>query len=121
MEDTGCPFISDDSELPDFLSGLGKLSSESKAKLIKNLSYEEVEFIVKHDCSSNKSPGLDGLPYELYKATWDIIGQDFAKVLQVELARFRLIESDKHGATRLTSKVEGVPWGGFGRGQPKCR
>ena len=109
LEDTGSPFISDDSELPDFLSGLGKLSSESKAKLIKNLSYEEVEFIVKHDCSSNKSPGLDGLPYELYKATWDIIGQDFAKVLQVELARFRLIESDKHGATRLTSKVEGVP------------
>ena len=103
MEDTGSPFISDDSELPDFLSGLGKLSSESKAKLIKNLSYEEVEFIVKHDCSSNKSP------YELYKATWDIIGQDFSKVLQVELARFRLIESDKHGATRLTSKVEGVP------------
>ena len=30
-------------------------------------------------------------------------------VLQVELARFLLIESDKHGATSLTPKVEGVP------------
>ena len=53
--------------------------------------------------------GLDGLPYEFYKATWDIIGQDFYKVLQVQMVRFRLIESDRHGATRLASKVEGVP------------
>ena len=30
-------------------------------------------------------------------------------MLQVQLARFRLIESDKHGATRLASKVDGVP------------
>ena len=30
-------------------------------------------------------------------------------VLQVQLERFRLIDSDRHGATRLCSKVYGVP------------
>ena len=30
-------------------------------------------------------------------------------MLQVELARFRLVDSDKHGATRLAPKVDGVP------------
>ena len=62
-----------------------------------------------NECELNKSPGLDGLPYEFYKVTWDIIGQDFTKVLQIELENFKLIESDKHGATRLASKVDGVP------------
>jgi hypothetical protein len=55
------------------------------------------------------SPGLDGLSYEFYKVTWDIIGQDFVKVLQVQLQRLKLIDSDKNGATRLCSKVDGVP------------
>ena len=109
LVDTGRTFVPDNTQLPDFLDGLGKLSSESQSKLAEDLTYEEVEHIVKHECEYNKSPGLDGLPYELYKATWDIIGVDFTKVLQVELARFRLIESDKHGATRLAPKVDGVP------------
>ena len=64
---------------------------------------------VKSDCDHNKSPGLDGLPYEFYQVTWDIIGHDFAEVLQVQLKRFILIESDRHGVTRLTSKVDGIP------------
>ena len=107
--DTGQPFVPDNSCLPDFLSGLGKLSQESKTKLAQDLSFSDVEHIIKHECDNNKSPGLDGLPYELYKATWEIIGQDFVKVLQVELANFQLIDSDRQGATRLASKVDGVP------------
>ena len=109
LVDTGSPFVADPTHLPDFLAGLGKLSPGSKTKLASDLTYEEVEHIVKHECDYNKSPGLDGLPYELYNATWDIIGHDFTLVLQVELARLRLIESDKHGATRLAPKVDGVP------------
>ena len=109
LVDTGIPFVPDNSQLNDFLSGLGRLRPESKARLVRGLSFEEVEHVIKHECENNKSPGLDGLPYEFYKATWDIIGQDFSSVLQVELVRFKLIESDKHGATRLASKVDGVP------------
>ena len=95
--------------MPDFLSGLGKLSPDSQARVEKDITYAEVEDIAKNECENNKSPGLDGLSYEFYKATWDIIGQDFTRVLQVQMARFKLIESDRHGATRLASKVDGVP------------
>ena len=89
--DTGNPFVHDELHLQDFLSGLGKLSPESKANLVKNLTFEQVEDVVKHECDYNKSPGLDGLPYEIYKATWDVIGQDFARVLQVQMTRCRII------------------------------
>ena len=95
LVDTGEPFVADMTHLQDFLDGLGKLSPESQAKLMEDLKFEEVEHIIKHECDYNKSPGLDGLSYEFYKATWDIIDQDFTKVLQVELARFRLVDSDK--------------------------
>ena len=107
--DTGQPFVPDYTGLGDFLDGLGTLSQESQDNLIKPLDYEDIKNIVLHDCSTNKSPGLDGLSYEFYKTTWDIIGHDFQKVLQVQLQRLKLIDSDQHGATRLASKVDGVP------------
>ena len=81
------------------MSGLGKLSPKVQASVVKELNFEEVEHVINHD----------GLLYEFYKVTWDIIGQDFTVVLKVEMARFKLIESHKHGATRLAPKVEGVP------------
>ena len=59
--------------------------------------------------SNNKSPGLDGLTYEFFKKTWSIINELFFKVLQCQLDRLRLIDSDKVGATRLLSKVNGIP------------
>ena len=107
--DTGHPFEPDYSDLPDFLQDLGKLSQTSRAKLIKNLTLEQVRFVVFKNCANDKSPGLDGLPYEFYQATWDIIGEDFVKVLQCQLDRVKLIESNQHGATRLASKVDGIP------------
>ena len=91
----------DYTDLPDFLSNLSKLSQSSQDNLVKNLNFEQVKFVVFKKCDRNKSPGLDGLPYEFYQVTWDIIGHDFVKVLQCQLDRVRLMESDKHGATRL--------------------
>ena len=107
--DTGRPFVPNYTELGDFLEGLGSLSQENQEALIKPLNYEDIKHIVLHECSNDKSPGLDGLSYEFYKTTWDIIGHDFVKVLQVQLQRLKLIDSDQHGATRLGSKVDGVP------------
>ena len=107
--DTGQTFVPDYGDLPDFLQDLGSLSQGSQDKLVKNLDYEKVTSIVIKKCARNKSPGLDGLPYELYQVTWDIIGRDFVEVLQCQLDRVRLVESDQHGATRLTSKVAGIP------------
>ena len=109
LHDTGKPFVPDNTGLADFLADLGKLSPDSQEKVAKDFTFAEVEDIVKNECENNKSPGLDGLSYEFYKATWEVIGQDFTSVLQVQMARFKLIESDRHGATRLASKVDGVP------------
>ena len=80
-------------------------SYDKKENLILKLSTEEINNVVLKKCDKNKSPGLDGLPYEFYQATWNIIGQDFVDVLQVQLERLNHIESDRNGATRLTSKV----------------
>ena len=68
-----------------------------------------MKFVLFKKCARNKSPGLDGLPYKFYQATWDIVGQAFVKVLQCQLDRVRLVISDRRGAARLTSKVDCIP------------
>ena len=74
----------------------------------KNILGDELDYVIK-SCCNNKSPGLDGLTYEFYKKTWNIIKDVFMDVLQCQLDRLRLIDSDKIGATRLLPKVLGVP------------
>ena len=107
--DTGHPFLPSEEYLMKFLSPLSTLSEESQVRLVRDLTYEEVKQLVK-ECPTGRSPGLDGLPYEFYKATWDVIGQDFTEVLKAQLTNFTLIESGRHGATALPSKVTGVPF-----------
>ena len=75
---------------------------------MQNVKKEEIFDILK-ECPNSKSPGLDGLNYEFYKAVWDVIGEQFIKILQVQLNRLHLIKSNKMGATKLASKVDGVP------------
>ena len=108
LVDTGVPFVPDHACLDEFLVGLGRLSDLDSSKLHEDISMHEMTSIVEN-CENNKSPGLDGLSYEFYKAVWQVIAADFVQVLQCQLDRQRLIDSDKVGATRLTSKVVGVP------------
>ena len=82
----------------------GKITSN----LLKEMKIEELEEIV-GGCDHNKSPGLDGLSYEFYQETFPIIKNDLLEVLQCQLDRTRLIESNKDGVTRLAPKVSGVP------------
>ena len=74
----------------------------------KNVEMEELDTILKH-CKNNKSPGLDGLPYEFFKAVWSTIGSDFLKIIQCQLDRIAIVDSNKVGATRLLPKVIGTP------------
>ena len=60
-------------------------------------------------CKNNKSPGLDGIPYEFYKGAWDIIGDEVKEVLQCQLDRAAIIDSNRVGVTRLVPKVTGIP------------
>ena len=105
LQDTGQPFEPDDTHLEEFLSNLTQLSQDSQDALVMPLTEDEVKDVVK-SCDNGKSLGLDGLTYKFYKCTWVVIGTSFSKVLQVQLTRVRLLESGRHGATRL------IPIGG---------
>ena len=69
---------------------------------------EELQEVVMKS-KNNKSPGIDGICYEFYKRNWDIIKYDILEVLQCQLNRRRIVDSNKEGVTRLCSKVSGIP------------
>ena len=62
LNDTRQSFQASDEYLQDFLNTLSTLSEQSKAKLVREMTYEEVKQIVK-DCPTGRSPGLDGVPF----------------------------------------------------------
>ena len=64
----GSTFIQDTSHLDNFLDGLGRLSPESRDSLEEPVELEGLLEVIK-DCEKNKSPGIDGLPYEFYQVT----------------------------------------------------
>ena len=47
--------------------------------------------------------------YEFYKCTWSVIGSTFTNILQIQLDGENILESGRHGATCLISKVNAVP------------
>ena len=57
---------------------------------------------------AGKSPGLDGLPYEFYKATFHTVGPYLLAAFQAALNRGRLPATMLQGAVRLLPKVPGV-------------
>ena len=72
LNNTGSPFIPDNSGLDEMLTDLSSMNIEDSQKLEIDISEDELEFVISK-CSTNKSPGLDGLCYEFYKCTWFII------------------------------------------------
>ena len=108
LEDTGTSFQPDYSNLDKFLHNISALSEPESESLNSEINLEELDQVLK-SCKNNKSPGLDGLTYEFYKKVWPLIKHDFVKILQCQLDRACMIESNKIGATRLAPKVSGVP------------
>ena len=108
LQDTGIPFQPDNTNLNDMLADLVAMEKRDSEKLDVDISIEELELVIS-ECVNNKSPGLDGLCYEFYRSTWPIIKDTFLLVLQCQLDRNRIVSSNTIGATRLISKVDGVP------------
>ena len=54
------------------------------------MTKDEIEGVVK-SCPNGKSPGMTGLPYEFFKLTWDIIGDDFVEVVKDQLRNLVII------------------------------
>ena len=107
LRDTGQTFQPSHEHLPEFLAGLPTLSQQSSEELVAPLQKEELADALKQS-QRGKSPGLDGLGYEFYRAVWEVVGDDFFAMKAV-LASDLLPESDRHGETRLIVKVDGVP------------
>ena len=72
--DTGRSFVPNPKFENEFLGNLGHLNGQDSLNLVQPVSLDELELVIKN-CANNKSPGLDGLSYELYKILWPIIGQ----------------------------------------------
>ena len=103
--ETNEPFQPDYTELDDFLEGLGKLSDESRDIIEKPIVVVELELALEK-AANNKSPGLDGIPYELYKKTGEKVSETLVAVMNAQLERLKLMLSNTQGVTRLTPKTE---------------
>ena len=106
--DTGTPFKPDEEQVQGFLEGLGELSPDQQLHIQQPISLEELGSALE-TCSKNKSPGLDGLSYEFYQRTAQVIGPVLIQIFQDQLNSGDLIKSNRQGVTRLISKVQGVP------------
>ena len=71
--DSGTSFTPDLNIATSFLSDLPSLSPEQSESLEKPFELQELEEAVEAAAAS-KSPGLDGLTYELYKVTFPVVG-----------------------------------------------
>ena len=101
-------FTPDNSGLDELFEGLGFLSDEDRDALTLPFVIEDLENAVKGS-QNNKSPGLDGISYEFYKETFQLVGVHLLEAINAQLEGLNLVMSNRRGVTRLLSKVKGVP------------
>ena len=106
--DSGHTFQPDEAFFPAFLEGLPSLSEEDKEALEQPLTLGELQEAVE-GAAPHKSPGLDGLSYELYKTTFTEVGPPLLDAFNAMLAEGILTASLRQGVVRLLPKVAGVP------------
>ena len=105
--DTGKMFTPDFTHLQDFLKDIGSLQDESRDNMETEVNLEEVERVVE-ESQCNKAPGLDGLTYEFYKRTIQLIGPTLRRIFWCQMEKEKIIESNTVGATRLASKLDDI-------------
>lgn len=105
---TGEPFQPSEEYETEFLEDLKILSEDEKRSLEGDLTLGELSKAL-DSCTSNKSPGQDGLSYEFYRKVKNVIGPTLLKVFQEQLNSGNFTPSFRAGATKLIPKVTGVP------------
>ncbi len=106
--DSGHTFVPDFTDFTAFTSNLRQLSHHQQSSLESPLQLLELLAAIEA-APTNKSPGLDGLPYEFYQATGHLIAPHLLACYTAALRRGRLPASMLGGAVRLLPKVPGVP------------
>ena len=85
------------------------MSDADRDALEKPFDENELEYCFKH-LPRNKTPGLDGLPFEVYKKILPIIKEDYLCFQNCIKERERLTGEMRKSVTRLVSKIkDGVP------------
>ena len=111
--DMKSPFKPKNEYMSEMLQYLTKMDAQDIEGMEDEATLDEIEYVVKH-CSSNKAPGLDGLSYEFYQATWLLIKETFVKVIQCQLNSVRIVESNTLGRGIYSSmKLDCFPTGSF--------
>ena len=103
-------FVKSDEYIAEFLNDdLKKLNDDEQIALECTITSEELLQTVKN-LPKHKSPGIDGLPFELYQAVFPVIGDDYLDVQNCIWKRERLTDSMRCSVTRLPPKIPtGVP------------
>ncbi|KAK3515642.1 hypothetical protein QTP70_026407, partial [Hemibagrus guttatus] len=86
-----------------FLVGLPKLSERAARELDRELSLEELHEALQR-MENGRASGIDGLPAEIYKAFWAVIGQDVLDVLRDSIRRGELPLSCRRAVLTLLPK-----------------
>ncbi len=93
-----------DSKCKDELfSCLKKLTPKQQEVIDSPITFQEVMQAVK-GLSSEKAPGLDGLPSEFYKYFWNVIGKDYFEMLLSSLETGSLPKSCNRAVLSLLPK-----------------
>lgn len=82
------------------------LDESDRDELGEHLSTDDVEAILKK-CPTAKSPGPDGLPYEFYRAFWDIFGGKFTQMVNEVLGGLSIPGVFLEGRVVLIPKIQG--------------
>ena len=103
-------FEKDDTFLPEFLNdSLKKLSDEEQHKLDQQFCSDALEICIK-SLPKHKTPGIDGLPFEVYQSVLPIIKEDYLSVHNCIWERERLTSGMRRSVTRLPPKIkQGTP------------
>ena len=102
-------FVMDVDKLPELLNdNLGKLTDEDKEMFCQPFSMEELECVIKN-LPNNKSPGLDGLNNEFYKAVFPLIKNEYLAVQNLYQQEGKVSNEMRKGVTRLLPKTADVP------------
>ena len=84
-------------------STTAKCDENSKKDLEKEIENKELENALQ-ETEKNKSPGMDGIPYEFYREFWDLVGDDLTEVLKYSLNKGQLPITQRRAVITLIPK-----------------
>jgi hypothetical protein len=74
------------------LNGLPSRVSDEDNEMLENIiSTDELHYAIKSG-KARKSPGLDGIPLEFYKYTWNTIQDDLIQIINEMYKDFTITE-----------------------------